>query len=334
MPTIKRPETDNQLLQALEAAKLKADVTPPATLAFSPAVLTALLAFLPNFRQQMQQRGVALSVQSSSTTLADAAKARLKIFISHFFQVFNLGVERGLFSADHRPHYLLDVNQEDLPQLDTEQQIQMWAQRIADGETSRTAAGGAPMGTPSAGEVQAEAVIYVAQQGDQSVKKDAYDNEQEDVQDLRTEATDIAADIWDEVEFTFRKESAASKRRKAREYGVVYEPRTGETPSPEEYSITGKCTEPPTPSTTGAIVSDVEVKVVQTGAIVLSNSTGDYFVPTQPAGTYTLEARKPGFNLQVISGVVVTDGVMTALNIVLTRSTAPTPAPPGPATPA
>ena len=60
MSVIDRPNSDEQRLQALEALKAKADVTAPADLAFSAANLALLLAFLPNFRLQMQQRGSAL----------------------------------------------------------------------------------------------------------------------------------------------------------------------------------------------------------------------------------------------------------------------------------
>lgn len=327
MPTIRRPKTDNQRLQALESAKLKSDVTPPGSLAFSPAVLATLLAFLPNFRQQMLERGVALSAQSGSTSLADTAKERLKKFISHFFQVFNLGIDRGTYTADQRPHYLLDANQEELPQMDTEQQIQMWGNRVVDGEATRTAAGFPAMSNPTSGDVQAELTLYTTRQGDQSVKKEAYDNEQEDVEELRTDADDLIADIWDEVEFTFRKETPSSKRRKAREYGLVYVPRVGETPSPDDFSITGKCTE----ELTGTALDDVELKVMETGLIVFSNSEGNYFIPVLDAATYTLEAKKMGFNTKNIPGVVVTDGVITTLNITMKRAT--TPPPPGPPTP-
>ena len=66
----------------------------------------------------------------------------------------------------------------------------------------------------------------------QTSKKDAYDKEQEDVDNLRETAADIILDVWDEVEFTFRKNTASSKRRKAREYGVVYITRPGEEPEP------------------------------------------------------------------------------------------------------
>jgi len=325
MPTISRPETDNQLLQALEAAKLKSDVTLPGSLAFSAVTLTKLITFLPNFRQQMQERGVALSVQSESTTTANKAKARLVMFISHFFQVFNFGILRGVFTQAQRAHYQLDVNQEELPRLITEQEIQMWGNRIVAGETTRTAAGFPAMSMPSAAEVAAELSIVVSTQGDQSTKKDILDSEQEDVAELREEANDIISDIWDEVEFTFRKDTPPSKRRKAREYGVVYEPRTGETPSPDEYSLTGKCTE----DGTGIILNDVEIIVVETGAKVFSNAEGNYFVPTQPSGTYNLEARKPGYNNSIFSGVVITDGAITTLNIVMKKSSTP-PVPPLP----
>jgi len=320
MPTIKNPESDDQLLQALEAAKHKADITLPGNLAFSAATLTRLLGFLPNFRQQMQERGVALSWQATASGLAVKAKWKLRLFIRHFIRVFNFGIEREVYTAEQRPYYQLDVNQEGLPTLNTEQEIQMWGDRVVEGEATRVAAGFAPMSNPSAAEVAVVLGNYTTLQGDQSTKKDVYDHEQEDVAALRPEAHDIVNDIWDEVEFTFRKEVASSKRRKAREYGVVYEPNPGEAPSPEEFSVTGKTTE----SGSLAILSNVQIKVVETGVIVFSNSEGNFFVPTQPAGSYTIEASLANYFTQVFPGVMITDGVLTTLNIEMKKSM-PTP---------
>lgn len=313
MPVIDRPNTDAQRLQAMEAAKLKADVTPAASLAFSADTLARLVAFLPNFNTQVQERGSALSAQAGVTTLADKAKTKLKLFISHFFQVFDFGIAREVYTADQRAHFQLDVNQEALPQLDTEQQIQLWAGRIVTGDAARTAAGGAAMTNPTAAQVEAEQATYVTAQGNQSVKKEAYDTEQEDVAALRPEADDIIADIWDEVEFTFRKDTPPSKRRKAREYGVVYRPRTGETLSPDDFSITGKVTD----SNTNLPIEGVAFRVVPPDIILLGDSQGNYFVPVQPAGTYTIQVHKAGYQDKEISGVVVTAGAITTLNIQL-----------------
>lgn len=315
MPVIDRPNTDVQRLQALEAAKLRADLIPPGDLPFSAATLAALLAFLPIFRTEMQQRGSALSAQAASTSVADAAKELLKMFISHFFQVFNLGIERNDYTADQRAHFQLNVNQEELPELSTEMQIHTWANRIVNGDAARVAAGGAAMSNPTAAQVGTKLTAYVTAQGAQSVKKGEYDLEQEDVEGLRPQADEIIADIWDESEFTYRKETPSSKRRKCREVGVVYRPRPGETLSPEDFSITGTATDSATNAPIGGVLVRVSLGAVE--VFVLTNELGKYFVPVLDPGNYLLQAHKTGYQNYTANNVPASATEVTTHNIPL-----------------
>ena len=313
MPTIQRPQTDAQLLEALEALKLKADVTAPADLAFSAANLALLLTFLPNFRLQMQERGAALGQQSAATTVVESAMNVLRKYVLHFFQVFNLGVDREIYSKSERPYFQLDVNQDTVPRLRSEQEIALWSERIVTGDPLRVTAGGAAMSNPTAAEVGAKRTLFITAKGDQTTKKDTYDHEQEDVENLRGDAAELIHDCWDEVEFTFRKDSPSSKRRKCREYGIPYRPNPGETPSPDDFSIMGKATD----SVSGDALSDVIITVVETGAVVLTDSHGEYFEGVVPPATYTIRAQKTGYQQQDITGVVVVAGAITTVNIQL-----------------
>ena len=45
---------------------------------------------------------------------------------------------------------------------------------------------------------------------------------------FRAGADELITDIWDEIEFKYRKDEPSAMRRKAREYGVVYVSRPGE----------------------------------------------------------------------------------------------------------
>ncbi len=313
MSVIDRPNSDEQRLQALEALKAKADVTAPADLAFSAANLALLLAFLPNFRLQMQERGSALSAQAESTKVLDKAVQVLRKYVSHFIQVFNLGVSREDYPASERAFFQLHVNQDTVPRLVNEQEVAMWAERIVTGDAARVAAGGAPMSNPTAAQVGVKLTNFVAAEGDQTTKKDTYDHEQEDVAALRNEGHALINDIWDEIEFTYRKDAPSSKRRKAREYGVVYVPNKGETPSPDDFSIMGKATN----SANGKALIDVSITVVETAGVVLTDSHGDYFEAVLPPANYTLRAQKAGYQTQEISGVVVVAGAITTVNIQL-----------------
>jgi len=103
--------------------------------------------------------------------------------------------------------------------------------RLIKGEAKRIAAGGMPMTNPDIAEVQTAYNAFIVEHNKQSTAKDKYDSEQEDVEDMRPETDEfILHDLWDEIEFTFRKEEPSSLRRKAREWGVVYVSRPEEEP--------------------------------------------------------------------------------------------------------
>ncbi|MBI9039674.1 MAG: hypothetical protein JEY97_16205, partial [Bacteroidales bacterium] len=144
------------------------------------------------------------------------------MFASQFFQVFNFGVLRGIFNETERPYYKLDVNDGNTPVINTDSELLLWGQNLIVGEAARIAAEGTPMSMPSAAEFEIEFNKFKDLQIAQSQLKDQYDKEQEDVAALLDDADLLVKDIWDEVEFHFRHDEAASKRRKCREYGVVY----------------------------------------------------------------------------------------------------------------
>jgi hypothetical protein len=313
MPTINRPRTDLERLEALEAAKTKADNTAAADLAFSADTLNRLNLFLPDFRNEMQQAGSALSAQNNATVALQAAKYNSRTYTAHFIQVFNLGVARGVYTADQRAHFNLAINSADLPRLITEQEIATWGQRVITGDAARVAAGGAAMSNPTAAEVGTALTAYLAAQGNQSTKKDAYDHEQEDVDALRDDADELIADIWDEVEFTFRKDTPPSKRRKAREYGVRYMPTPGEAPSPEDFSIQGTVTD----GATGNPISGAVVLLAGTDVVQLTNEQGKYLIPVQPEGTYTLTYYKNGYQIHEVRDIAVTTTAIATANAAL-----------------
>lgn len=76
---------------------------------------------------------------------------------------------------------------------------------------------------PAIGEVNAAAALLQTNENLQSTAKDAYDEAQEVVAGQRPTVDAWIKDAWDTIEFNLRADDAASLRRKAREWGVVYE---------------------------------------------------------------------------------------------------------------
>jgi len=186
MPYRRLPNTDIGRLFALDAAEFKANNTDPLNLAFSSATKTRLDTFLPNFRTQMGDRNEALAKQTAATLAATTAKQTQKMFNSHFIQVFNMGVLRGVHPASERAYFNLDVNTGYVPSMTNETDINNVADEIVDGEATRVANGGTAMANPSAAEVDAVHTDWDTKRATQSTERDQYDQELEDVEACET----------------------------------------------------------------------------------------------------------------------------------------------------
>jgi hypothetical protein len=177
------------------------------------------------------------------------------------------------------------------------------------------------MENPTAAEVATALSDLQGALDTQTPAKEAYDKEQEDVENMRAEVDEVIADIWDEVLFTFRKDAAPSMRRKAREYGVVYRLSSSEEPTPEEFSITGVVTEQIADGESQPL-AEAEVTVIETSTTELTNQAGEYLIPTLPAGNYTLRFAKEGYTTQELPAAVV-DGEISEVNAQLTPEPQP-----------
>ena len=232
MPYRALPTTDATRIAAFDALLKQAALVPVAERPYPIALHTQLETLAPQFKLEAQQAGTALSTQSAATSEATLDFLALQTSVSHYFQVLNLAVARGVIPRDARAHYQLDVSSAVLPDLITQADVTLWASRIAEGEAARLAANPAavPMAMPSAAEVAAAAAKYATSSAAQSTAKSAYDAEQEQVAALRPAVDKLIRDLWDYIEFAYREDPGPSKRRKARLWGITYVTRPGETP--------------------------------------------------------------------------------------------------------
>lgn len=236
MPFRRLPGTDATRTTALQHLFTKAATTADADLPF-PAPLRAQIESLqPAWKTESGQVLAALGVQTDHTAAAGRAGAALEMVIAHFIHVFQMAVQRGVFERADRAYYGLAVAQSDSPVIRSHADRLRWADRLTRGETARRADKPAqpPMALPEAAEVAAARAAYLAAHAAQSTAKDSYDREQEDVAGLRPQVDALVREVWDQIEFTHRRESGPSRRRKGREWGIVYVRRRSEAPEEEE----------------------------------------------------------------------------------------------------
>jgi hypothetical protein len=216
------PQTHEKIMQALMMAVNRNSSIPVPDRFLSASTEARLNAIEASFRTAMQNRGNKLAEQSKQTTLVNAAFDEAQIHISHFIQVFDLGVARKKFPKAARAYYGLPTNSKKLPRLRREDDITHWGGNLVAGDANRIADGGAAMSNPSIAEVQTVVDDFRTKNLDQSNKKDAYGRAQKEVNKLVAEARKVIRKVWDEVETFYNEHSAPSRRRKAREWGVVY----------------------------------------------------------------------------------------------------------------
>ena len=223
MPTRKLPRTDDERSAALSTCAAKILATAPANWLISAAQNSTLSATLSPWRSFQNALGPALHAQTDATATVDAALARCARYNSHFIQVINLAIERGDLPPSVRSYYQLAVAHAEVPPMNTCPLALLWAGHLKSGETARVAAGGAPMNWPTIAQVNTAATNCSTAESAQSTAKGSFDLAQESVSELRPSVDAVIKDLWDTIEFNLRADAPPSLRRKAREWGVVYD---------------------------------------------------------------------------------------------------------------
>ncbi len=313
MPTRRLPQNNKARFEALDAGKSRKDMVPaPPVIPYTANTDTRIDTLHPVYKAKMDAVDAALIAQGASTALVKTTRRAAELFISHFYTALQNAIARGTFTANIRPGYGLDLNDNTIPAIRSEADINFWGGKINTGETARVAGGGAPITFPSLAEVNTAVNNFKTANLQQANAKDAYDAAQEAIEAENPEADKLILKMWNETETTFDEGNKPSMRRKCRDWGVIYMPIPGETISPDDFSIVGKVTD-----TLGNEVEDADIEVQETGTTTSTNSNGDYLIPVLDPGTYTLLVHKAGYEDKVINNVVVTAGAITTLDIVM-----------------
>ena len=299
MPYRYLPKSVLGFQKAMDDAKNKSTSSPEQ--AISSDTHDRLDIVLPDYNGKILVMDVALQDQINATIAEQSSLGICRIYTSHFFQVFNLGVGRGIYPASARTFFGIDASDDKVPVLTKENDVTHWAQTVVSGNAARVAAGGAAMANPTAVEVGSKLTDYTTKHNTQSEKKDAYDDAQQVVGGMFAPVKQLVVDIWDEVEFYFRHEpDEASKRRKCREWGVVYV-------SDKKGKILGLVGD----IDTGSPLAGVTVKIIETDESTLTLETGKYELATTLVGIGTLEFTLEGYTPVTIEIDISEGGTLT-----------------------
>lgn len=247
MPYRRLPNTLPAVLRTLTTARdewLRLATTPddrlPTDAHWAKLDPEAPVSLLNRLRKETSDVDQALATQAPLTDATNRAVARETLFVSHFHQVYDFGVARGVFSAGGRAFYGRDVNATTVPDLASIPAVLAAGAAVVQGEADRQRAEGArfvPMALPSAAEVGA---IHAEAEGLRKAGLAAQtrtDREQNEVAPVYAEAQKLAVSICNTVEFRLNEREdldAPGRRRIARRWGVVYLYDKDETPDPDD----------------------------------------------------------------------------------------------------
>jgi hypothetical protein len=217
------PRTINERIQTLSQATSACERLSTNETVISISTKDKLYPLFLEFKEKLINRDHALANQADDSEKEDVCQRKLKMLVSHFLMVFNLGVKRGLYEETDRTYYSLHISQSKLPKMNGEGILAVISLNVIMGEKNRLKNNNAiPMQNPSADELEQAYNAFMDISTKQSVKKELFFNANKLVLDMLPEIDELIKDIYSEVYFFYRKESNSSRRKLAKMWGIIY----------------------------------------------------------------------------------------------------------------
>jgi hypothetical protein len=147
---------------------------------------------------------------------------KLKLYVSHFFQVLNFAIDREDIEKECRLLFNLQINAGVVPTLAKEIEIIEWANNVVKGEEERIKKSMKSISHPNYKRIKeikeaAESLRNELDEVEMLFKKNHVE-----ITKQRLKVDAFIKQIWDEIELQFANEPIEIKRKKASKYGVVY----------------------------------------------------------------------------------------------------------------
>lgn len=228
MPYRRLPNTDAARIKALKTAIEKADRTDFQELSLSTKTIKNAKDVLSHFEILCANYHQTYTTQVNANKLFLGKLKNARMYLSHFIQVLYMSVVRSEIKEEQLKLYSLEKENLVVPDLNSQEQLLEWGQRIIAGENERISQGGVPIYNPSIAKVKVMYTIFKEGYQTQKLHQKSTNRVMEEVARYREEVDEIVFNIWEEVEK--RNIDVPSKRRiaKNREYGIVYYYRKGE----------------------------------------------------------------------------------------------------------
>lgn len=276
------PRTTYTRKAALDIAKQKndsiTDISP-----LMPKTIERLNAICPLLHERTSELTIATAQLALQAEVKTKAKNKTVMLCSHFIQVFDLGVKRGVFSVADRLYFSLPENSTKLPRMIQDMEILMVAENLIRGDAKRVENGGAAVSCPTIAEVQAAHSEFKTTFLNMSNCHSRLSIKQKAVKELTKEVRGVLRKVWDEVETFYCDLPREGMRNHGRRWGIVYFQKGGEK------FIEGTVTH----ALTGLPLAGVSIKLLNGRNKVTTNAQGKFKLNTTLMHTQPLLAKLP-----------------------------------------
>ena len=229
MPYRRLPNTDSARIKALRIAIDKCSNTDFNDIVVSMNTLHKAKSAVGKFERmcEIYQQTFDTQIRANKTFQKQIKNARM--YLSHFIQVLHLSVIRDEIKKNNLSLYGLEESNLLVPDLNTNEMLLEWGQKIIDGEEKRIAERGVPIYNPTIAKVKVMYSIFKDGFKTQQIHQKATNRTQKDVENFRAEIDAIILELWEQVENANVDLPSKKKIDKNKEYGIVYYYRKGET---------------------------------------------------------------------------------------------------------
>ena len=229
MPYRRLPNTDNARIKALKTAINKCTNTDFNDVVVSMRTLHKAKSAVGRIERmcEIYQQTYETQIRANKTFQKQIKNARM--YLSHFIQVLHLSVIRDEIKKENLSLYGLEESNLLVPDLNTNEMLLEWGQKIVEGEEKRIAQRGVPIYNPTIAKVKVMYSIFKDGYNTQQIHQKATSRTQKDVENFRAEIDTIILELWEQVESANVDLPSKKKIDKNKEYGIVYYYRKGET---------------------------------------------------------------------------------------------------------
>ena len=222
MPYRRLPNTDKARLRAFTHSIRKFESEGITDLPYSEQTLQAIRTLFPKFKNALINLEAARKNQSEKNKDYLEIYKKARMYVSHYIQVMNFGIARGELKPTVRNYYGTDRFDNHIPQLQNEQDLIKWGQKIIEGDQQRIMKGGSPFYNPSIALVKINYEKFLDSYRFQQNLIATTERSANLVTELREEVDQLIVLLWNEIEASFEHLPDDQKREQSEAFGLVY----------------------------------------------------------------------------------------------------------------